>query len=291
LGKNAIQTKILQNFNIIIKCCGLFAHPTQLNPNLLLLKNMTRTLESINKDIKSLESAIATIADELYKHYHQYLPLLGQVMNRQFILVNYHLCTQVYADKFVKLSSSQRVNLQEQLKALVKEKQTDLINVLKTPPNQEENELFDPTPDGVIKWQEEIETSIKNNLHDLSLAANKQLQNLNLINNEMPPGLIEAASNAEGAGEITGGPPNLLHLLVEAKNNQNPEDSKVTPIVAIYLRLGEIEFTDHTLMGIRNQIRSMTGKLTNINRDYRRKTKEKTIAEAELAWRATWYED
>jgi len=43
-------------------------------------------------------------------------------------------------------------------------------------------------------------------------------------------------NSSEASAEVIGGSPNLLNLLIETENSEEPDDS-VTPIVAINLRL------------------------------------------------------
>jgi len=86
---------------------------------------------------------------------------------------------------------------------------------------------------------------------------------------------------------VIGGSPNLLNLLIETENSEEPDDSSVTPIVAINLRLSEIEFTD-VKGGRRNQIRNLEMQLKLLGRGVL-KSRERAVAEAETAWRrASW---
>ncbi|CCH65707.1 hypothetical protein RINTHM_12470 [Richelia intracellularis HM01] len=57
------------------------------------------------------------------------------------------------------------------------------------------------------------------------------------------------------------------------------------------LRLGEIEFANKQLSSLRKQIRYILGKLNKLGRQYQQKQREYSIAEAESAWRASWFED
>ncbi|MHC5831391.1 MAG: hypothetical protein ACYT04_89355, partial [Nostoc sp.] len=66
--------------------------------------------------------------------------------------------------------------------------------------------------------------------------------------------------------------------------------SGLTQIMAINLRLGEIEFADVTLSSERRQIRSILVQLNKLGREYQKTHRERAIAEAEAAWRASWFE-
>lgn len=64
----------------------------------------------------------------------------------------------------------------------------------------------------------------------------------------------------------------------------------MTPIVAIRLRLSEIEFSDAATAAVRSKLRQLMGQLVKLERDYQRKQKERAVAQAESAWRASWFE-
>jgi hypothetical protein len=64
--------------------------------------------------------------------------------------------------------------------------------------------------------------------------------------------------------------------------------SAIVHIVAVHLRLAEIEFADPKTTVLRNRIRSHSNKLKSLGRQYRRKRREFAIAQAQAAWRASW---
>ena len=86
------------------------------------------------------------------------------------------------------------------------------------------------------------------------------------------------------------GPPNLLNLVIEIENEQDAENSGLTQIMTINLRLGEMEFADSALSSGRKQIRNILVKLNKLGREYQKKQRERAVAEAEAVWRASWYE-
>ena len=49
--------------------------------------------------------------------------------------------------------------------------------------------------------------------------------------------------------------------------------------------------TDINIGSWRNKIRSLLGKLSKLQREYRKKQQELAVIEAESAWRSSWYED
>lgn len=73
---------------------------------------------------------------------------------------------------------------------------------------------------------------------------------------------------------------------------EGAEDSRnTTHLVAIHLRLADIEFADAQSSLWRSKLRETLGKLKQLGRQYQKKQEERAIAEAELAWRSIWYDD
>jgi hypothetical protein len=139
--------------------------------------------------------------------------------------------------------------------------------------------------------QEEIEDGIAKTLQNLSMAANQLLQKSGIIPDKLPAKVLEAATKADSSSDLNPGAANLLNLVVEAKKDDDPEDSTITRIVAINMRLSEIEFADSNLMAARNQLRSLAAKGNKLQRDYGKMQRELAIAKAESAWRSCWFED
>ncbi|MEH2024373.1 hypothetical protein [Nostoc sp.] len=148
------------------------------------------------------------------------------------------------------------------------------------------------SPIELAKWQQKLEEVTQEVLKKLSHDANLLLQKAGVLPKKLPEPILAAAAAAasEASGEVMPGPPNLLNLVIEIENEQQSEDSGLTQIMAINLRLGEIEFADVTLSSERRQIRSILVQLNKLGREYQKKHREKAIAEAEAAWRASWFE-
>lgn len=151
----------------------------------------------------------------------------------------------------------------------------------------------EPTkPEQLLQWQEKLEEAIAKTLQTLSLEINRQLQQTGIIPSKLPAAVLEAAAKADSSTEsVTVGSPNLLNLLMETESEDDSEDSTLTRIIAINLRLSEIEFADPALNAGRNQIRNLSGKGHTINREYHKRLRERAVAQAEAAWRASWFED
>ena len=147
-------------------------------------------------------------------------------------------------------------------------------------------------PEPLAKWQERLEEAIAKTLETLSLDTNRLLQQTGIIPRKLPAAVLEAAAKADNSTEsITIGSPNLLNLLMETENDDDSEDSTLTRIIAINLRLSELEFADPALNAGRNQIRNLSAKGNMLHREYHKRQRERSVAQAEAAWRASWFED
>ncbi len=149
------------------------------------------------------------------------------------------------------------------------------------------------SPIELTKWQQSIELATQYALKKVSREANILLQKATILPKKIPAPILEAAVAAsEASSEVMPGPPNLVNMLIEIDNQQlRHGSSKVTQLMAINLRLGEIEFAESALSSKRNQIRNFLTQLQKLRRDYQKKQREHAIVEAESAWRASWYED
>ncbi|MEH2115810.1 hypothetical protein [Nostoc sp.] len=272
---------------------------------------MARAIERIEQDIAALKEAIRAIAVELQTAYASYLATLGLAVRKQLILASYHLCTQGYPENFLHLSLNQRQQLQQAIRKLgqlAAEQLLIYINKSEETGGDEENvtssssvtldkSISEPlTPDTsnpieLATWQQKLEEVTQEILKKLSHDANLLLQKAGILPKKLPePILAAAAAASEASAEVMPGPPNLLNLVIEIENEQQLEDSGLTQIMAINLRLGEIEFADVTLSSERRQIRNILVQLNKLGREYQKKHREKAIAEAEAAWRSSWFE-
>ncbi|MEH1842310.1 MAG: hypothetical protein V7L20_27160 [Nostoc sp.] len=275
---------------------------------------MARAIERIERDIAAIKEAIRAIAVELQNAYASYLNTLGLAVRKQLILASYHLCTQGYPENFLHLSLNQRQQLQQAIRKLGQVASEQLLACIKSEEVKEDegdgpvissssSGLLDTSnsqsftadtsnPIELVKWQQNLEEVTQEILKKLSHDANVLIQKSGVLPKKLPePILAAAAAASETSGEVMPGPPNLLNLVIEIENEQQSEDSGLTQIMAINLRLGEIEFADVTLSSERRQIRSILVQLNKQEREYQKKHREKAIAEAEAAWRASWFED
>ena len=283
---------------------------------------MARAIERIERDIAALKEAIRAIATELQSAYASYLNTLGLAVRKQLILASYHLCTQGYPENFLHLSLNQRQQLQQAIRKLGQVASEQLLTCIKseevgngtdgtdegdgqdggvtssspvilgTSTPDEPLTLDTSNPIELAKWQHNLEEVTQEILKKLSHDANLLLQKAAVLPKKLPEPILAAAAAAasEASAEVMPGPPNLLNLVIEIENEQQSEDSELTQIMAINLRLGEIEFADVTLSSERRQIRSILVQINKLGQEYQKKHRERAIAEAEAAWRASWFE-
>ncbi|MCT7948688.1 hypothetical protein NG798_02690 [Ancylothrix sp. C2] len=146
-------------------------------------------------------------------------------------------------------------------------------------------------PGLLLKWQLKSERAIGKVLQSTSRKGNRLLQQSDILPKKMPEQLLEAAAKADAEGAVAG-PPNLLNLLVEAGDaSDESAGSMRSQLMAIHLRLSEVEFADAGAMGLRNQIRALERRLSQLGREFQKKQRELAVAQAESAWRACWFED
>ena len=260
---------------------------------------MGRSVEQIERDLAALEEVGHVLTAEIRSAYASYLTALGRAMRQQMILASYHLCTQGYPKQFLSLSVSQRQQLQQTVRKLSQQASDQLLNHTKTEEAEAteatENNSSSPhasNPIELVKWQQKLEQAIANTLKTVSYETNRLLQQAGILPKKLPAPLLEAAVNSsEDSDEAISGPPNLLNLLVETENHEESEDSSLTQIIAINMRLSEIEFTDTTLRAGRNKVRNLEVKARSLVREYQKKQRERAVAEAEGAWRASWFEE
>ena len=258
-------------------------------------------VEQINRDIAALETKVKAIATELENAYISYLTVLGEAVSKQLMLASYHLCTQGYPKEFVSLNLSQRQQLQQDLRKLTKQAAAQLLRHTQAENHLEFSFLAEEEvapisfsdPVDLNQWQQQVENAIASTLKTLSSKTNSLLQQADILPNNLPliP-LLEAAadSSPDGSSEVMTGMPNLLNLLIETDSDRESQESHITQIIAIHLRLIDIEFADATVRTKRNQIRSISGKVSVLEREYQKKQRERDVAEAEAAWRASWFE-
>ena len=164
-----------------------------------------------------------------------------------------------------------------------------------TPDFQLQTSEFPTTPSNpleLVQWQQTLERAIAQVLKTLSLDTNQLLQKSGILPQKLPAPLLEAATAvSETTGEMTTEAPNVMSLLIETENPHESQEVGVTQLIAIQLRLSEVEFADTNVRTARNQVRQLESNLVSLGREYQKRQQERTIAEAEAAWRASWFEE
>lgn len=287
---------------------------------------MAASIERIQQDMAALDQTIAALSETLYQAYVSYLSVLGRALKQQLILASYHVCTQGYPEAFLNLAIEERQQLQQALRRLTYQTQEELLAQIYRPVSiaattshllthssdlhpewdhapqpapESDTSASTLKPEDLIQWVRSLEESIAEALRTVSHAANRLLQQAAVLPQRLPEPLLQVAHQAE-LSESMSNPPNLLNVLIEA----NPEDveaaetgedisggAALVHVVAIHLRLSEIEFADPATMVARNQVRPLLAELKKLGRHYHQKQRELAIAQAQAAWRSIWSED
>ncbi|MGQ9873193.1 hypothetical protein [Leptodesmis sp.] len=286
-----------------------------------------KSVECIEKEIVKLQEAVAALAQEFYETYRDYLDGLGQAVRQQLILASYNVCTQGYPANFLALSLSQQQALQKAIRTLANQTQESLQEILQKPDEwvavsrasvlmsegatpgdpvkESDQEQGEPqttpasgalTPEDVIQWQETLEQEILYALRNASQDGNRLLQQAAILPKQLPEAFLQQVGKAEMV-KMGASSPNLLNVLIEdpqkpASSEEDLEDPEsLLQIIAIQLRLTDIEFANAALTLLRNKTRSLSARLKKLWQLYRRKSRERAIAQAQQAWQASWFED
>lgn len=166
------------------------------------------------------------------------------------------------------------------------------------------------SPVSLAKRHVLLERHLRAILQTLSSLTNYLLKQANILP-DLPEMVIAAAAEAE-AGESGPSTPNVLNVLVEIGGDRQDDeeaedgeddadlddslfdekktDREMTHLVAVNLRLADIEFADaHTALW-RSKLQEALLRLKRLGGRYQKLQREKAQAEAEHAWRAIWFE-
>lgn len=146
-------------------------------------------------------------------------------------------------------------------------------------------------PEQLVKWIEKLERAIGQTLQTISRQTNRLLQKNRIIPEKLLSAVLEATSQGDPSLGSTTHSANLLNLLMDTESEDDLDNSKITRILAISLRLLEIEFADPALSAARNQIRKLSARLSTLQREAQKNQQELAVAKAEAAWRSSWFED
>ncbi|GFE67753.1 hypothetical protein [Chroococcus sp. FPU101] len=289
---------------------------------------MTGKIHHLKQELAALEAKTTEFVETFRNLYQTYLDTLSQSVSKQLILASYQLCTHKYPQEFIQLTYSQRQKLQEEVKKIGKNANNKLLELLTRKPQQVKRETINileemlmgiestqdlnnspkeeveedlndfKKPDVLLDWIQQIDKGIIQVLDELSMELNEQLQKFKILPPQLPKQVINLAIQAEVPEHTSSGNPNLLDVLIETENKTSESEkteeettnSQITKLIAIHLRLTEIEFADPNLTLQRKQIRHLLDQTIQLKKQYYKKQKECAIAEAESAWRASWYD-
>jgi len=163
------------------------------------------------------------------------------------------------------------------------------------------------TPVSLAKRHVLLERHLRAILQTLSGSINHLFKQAGILP-DLPEMVIAAATEAEG-GESGPSTPNLVSVLVEMGNRPDEDedseddadedddfeideaDRELTYLVAVNLRLADIEFADHHVALWRSRLQETLKKLKRLGSRYQKLQQEKARADAEHAWRAVWFEE
>lgn len=149
-------------------------------------------------------------------------------------------------------------------------------------------------PHELFRWIERMERGISQRLRQSSQRMTRILEKSKILNNQLPNGLLEAASRPKHSESDRGlaQQPHVLSLSLNAADKE-AKNSREQPIqiIAIYLRLAEIEFSAPHVMAWRNQLRSLDKRLKTLAKAYQQTKRAQQIAEAQSLWRSSWIHD
>ena len=145
-----------------------------------------------------------------------------------------------------------------------------------------------PTPKALIRRCERLEKHIHAAVKKATNKTNQLLQTSSILPQKLPDAVLEAALKSELSSSDSGRSPNVLNLLVETSGSK--EKPKIMQVMAVRLRVEELEFNNPTLTAWRSRIRELSAQLRTFDKTYRKLQREKFVADAEATWRSTWYE-
>jgi len=274
---------------------------------------MAKPIEQVEQDLTKLRMASSQLGIELTTIYKSYFASLASTLKQQSIQGCYYLCTNAYPEAFLKLSYNQRSQLLKTLQRVINNAVVDLV--VQIEPSAQTNDDDEPTgeltaiptlqkdwfatPTSLSTWQQQLEAEISHSLKEISYKVNLLLQQGQVLPQSIPRPILEANPQADRQGGSIMNIPNLLSVLIEQEDpnaekltdRQEDDVPNVLQLHSLYLRLTEIEFSDGTVLSCRKQINQLVNKISVLQREYLQKQQELKIAEAESAWRNSWFED
>ncbi len=160
-----------------------------------------------------------------------------------------------------------------------------------SPVNFAQDDIDELQPEYLIELQIEFDNCLEQGLIDLSNSVNQSLQEAEIISNKIPNQILAIALQAEDNTSIVSGSPNLVSILIEKDTPSEQEQIDITPVIAVCLRINDSEFHDPKLNLLKQKINKVLAQLNSFAQRYQELQQKYTIAQAESAWRTSWYEE
>lgn len=247
---------------------------------------MVPEITQIQQSLDQLAQKTVELTQAAREHYRQYLTLLGPAVSQKLVLASYHLCTQVHPDGFLKLSLNQQQTLQQEIQRLGTQLQDALTAVAQPLEDLAQQDSVDP--DQLLNLLQDMEQAILDALRQISQQANQLLQEYGIVNITSMDLLFDIASKAAEQGRPITSTPHLIKALMDDQNDGSSDENS-DPVVAIFLQLSDLEFTEAEVMNGRHQLRQLWQQLKSVRESFHQKQQEKKVAEATAAWRASWF--
>jgi hypothetical protein len=255
-----VQFLLYQNILEIIKLSSL-PHSSQMpTPQSVSTGETNAESTSDNQETKAAVDSINSNPNS-----NQDNPDLVKVINQNNLIKNHISIEKLISNNSIELLETLQKKLQDQFQSI-------------------------DTPEELLKRHKQIEKGISRSLDNLCLEVNKLLQQSGILTQKIPPQLLELPMHSEEAGTAIEGLPHLLELSIEIGNNRESENTIFAKVVLTRLKVSELEFIDFNLGKERNQIRNLIAEVNKLRYQYQKLKKEYLIAQAEHAWRSSWYE-
>lgn len=147
-------------------------------------------------------------------------------------------------------------------------------------------------PIQILGWQRSLEKAALASLHSFSQRANQRLRAAGILPRKPPLALLEMADkhDLDLGAEVASSSPNLLDLLLDGDEGEG-RDRPPQRLTAIHLRLAEIELADASVVARRPPLQQTVDALSSLCAQYEKLRQQYAIAQAEAAWRSSWFED
>jgi hypothetical protein len=280
---------------------------------------MAKPIEQVEQDLTQLSTASSQLGRELMAAYQSYFLIFASTLKQQSIQSCYYLCTTCYPESFLKLNYTQRSQLLKTLQRVISNVIANLVIQLNPDCRTNNNNDDEPTgeltsipvipidwfatPTSLSTWQQNLEEELNHSLKEISYKVNLLLQQAQVMPASIPKPILEARTEADRQGEVTANISNILSVLIEQDSNEKElqledldgldelnDSPQIVQIHSLYLRLIEVEFSDVTVLSLRKNINQLVNKVKILRREYLQKQQELKIAEAESAWRNSWFE-